>query len=239
MQTAGEWARTGFNAFWRRERPNGLDPHGPRSRLWLNDGSCVWLRPLCRNRVWSFDFVQAQTHDGWNSRILTLIDDLTRSQSKGQPDLPDAEGGAAYRQRRRDRGCGRPHAPARSREHIRCDNGLEMISKALRRGSPRSDRRSSPSHPALRVRPGTDPPCWSCFSLAPRARSSASVPPLSAPVAPGHGGVDRGLVDEHEVIWIEVGSALRPRLPHGSNTRPVLLGRMARALFREMPWRSK
>ncbi len=49
--------------------------HRPRSRLWLNDGSCVRLRPLRRNHVWSFDFVQAQTHDGRSLRILTLIDE--------------------------------------------------------------------------------------------------------------------------------------------------------------------
>lgn len=52
--------------------------HRPRRRLWLNDGSCVRLRPLYRNHVWSFDFVQAQTHDGRSLRILTLIDEHSR-----------------------------------------------------------------------------------------------------------------------------------------------------------------
>ena len=42
----------------------------PRSRLWLNDGSGKHLRPLPRNHVWSFDFVQAQTHDGRRPRML-------------------------------------------------------------------------------------------------------------------------------------------------------------------------
>lgn len=49
------------------------------SRLWLNDGSCVRLRPLHRNHVWSFDFVQAQTHDGRSLHILTLIDENSRA----------------------------------------------------------------------------------------------------------------------------------------------------------------
>jgi putative transposase len=35
-----------------------------RSRLWLNDGSCIRLRPEHPNHVWSFDFVEAATHDG-------------------------------------------------------------------------------------------------------------------------------------------------------------------------------
>jgi putative transposase len=51
----------------------------PRSRLWLNDGSCVRLRPLHRDHVWSFDFVRAQTQDGRTLRILTLIDEHSRA----------------------------------------------------------------------------------------------------------------------------------------------------------------
>jgi hypothetical protein len=31
--------------------------------LWLNDGSCVRLRPERQNHVWSYDFVRARTHD--------------------------------------------------------------------------------------------------------------------------------------------------------------------------------
>ncbi|MCP1545814.1 transposase InsO family protein [Methylorubrum extorquens] len=46
---------------WRREGLKVPSRHRPRSRLWLSDGSCVRLRPLRRNHVWSFDFVQAQT----------------------------------------------------------------------------------------------------------------------------------------------------------------------------------
>ncbi len=64
---------------WRREGLKVPSRHKPRSRLWLNDGSCVRLRPLHRNHVWSFDFVQAQTHDGRTLRILTLIDEHSRA----------------------------------------------------------------------------------------------------------------------------------------------------------------
>jgi putative chitinase len=61
----------------------------------------------------------------------------------------------------------------------------------------------------------------------------------SAPVAAGHGRVGRGLVDEHETIRIEVELTLEPRLACGLHVLPVLLGRVTRAFFREMPWRLK
>ena len=35
-----------------------------KGRLWLNDGSCVRLRPEHRDHVWTYDFVEDRTHDG-------------------------------------------------------------------------------------------------------------------------------------------------------------------------------
>ena len=49
-----------------------------RRRLWFNDGSCVRLRPAHRDHVWSYDFVQARTHDGRAFRMLTIVDEFTR-----------------------------------------------------------------------------------------------------------------------------------------------------------------
>jgi transposase InsO family protein len=49
-----------------------------RSRLWLNDGSCIRLRPERPNHVWSYDFVQDRTHDGRPYRILVILDEFTR-----------------------------------------------------------------------------------------------------------------------------------------------------------------
>ena len=49
-----------------------------RGQLWLNDGSCVWLRPERPNHVWSYDFVQDRTHDGRAFRTLNIIDEFTR-----------------------------------------------------------------------------------------------------------------------------------------------------------------
>ena len=49
-----------------------------RGRLWLNDGSCIRLRPEHRDHVWSYDFVHERTHDGRTLKLLTLIDEYTR-----------------------------------------------------------------------------------------------------------------------------------------------------------------
>src|SRR5260370_30345421 len=63
---------------WRREGLKVPQKQRPRRRLWLNDGSCVRLRPERANHVWSYDFVSAMTHDGRTLRMLTLIDEYTR-----------------------------------------------------------------------------------------------------------------------------------------------------------------
>lgn len=49
-----------------------------RGRLWLNDGSCIRLRPEYRNHVWSYDFMQDCTPNGRPFRILNVIDEYTR-----------------------------------------------------------------------------------------------------------------------------------------------------------------
>ena len=46
-----------------------------RRRLRLLDGSCVRLRPAYRDHVWSYDFMQALTHNGKAFRLLTVIDE--------------------------------------------------------------------------------------------------------------------------------------------------------------------
>jgi putative transposase len=63
---------------WRREGLKVPPKQKPRGRLWLNDGSCVRLRPEYPNHVWSYDFVHHATHDGRTLRLLTLIDEFTR-----------------------------------------------------------------------------------------------------------------------------------------------------------------
>jgi len=63
---------------WRREGLKVPKKQPKRSRLWLNDGSCIRLRPEHKDHVWSYDFVMARTADGRAFRILTMIDEYTR-----------------------------------------------------------------------------------------------------------------------------------------------------------------
>jgi putative transposase len=63
---------------WRREGLKVPQRQKPRGRLWLNDGSCVRLRPQHRNHVWSYDFVSAKTYDGRTVRMLNLIEKHSR-----------------------------------------------------------------------------------------------------------------------------------------------------------------
>ena len=63
---------------WRREGLKVPKKQPKRGRLWLNDGSCVRLRPDRPNHVWSYDFVQDRTDDGRTFRMLCVIDEFTR-----------------------------------------------------------------------------------------------------------------------------------------------------------------
>ena len=63
---------------WRREGLKVPKKQPKRGRLWLNDGSCIRLRPCWKNHVWAYDFVMARTHDGRSFRMLTVIDEFTR-----------------------------------------------------------------------------------------------------------------------------------------------------------------
>jgi len=63
---------------WRREGLKVPKKQPKRGRLWLNDGSCIRLRPEYKDHVWAYDFVHARTHDGRAVRMLTLVDEYTR-----------------------------------------------------------------------------------------------------------------------------------------------------------------
>ena len=63
---------------WRREGLKVPSKQPKRRRLWLNDGSCIRLRPEYPNHVWSYDFVEDRTHDGRKYRMLNIIDEFTR-----------------------------------------------------------------------------------------------------------------------------------------------------------------
>lgn len=63
---------------WRREGLKVPYKQPKRGRLWLNDGSCIRLKPLHRNHVWSYDFVHHRTDDGKAFRMLNIIDEYSR-----------------------------------------------------------------------------------------------------------------------------------------------------------------
>jgi len=96
-----------------------------RGRLWMNDGSCVRLRPQHTNHVWAYDFVSDRTHDGRAFRMLTVIDEYTREclaivvdRRLRSTDVIEAMAELFVRK-------GLP-------EYIRSDNGPEFCAKAVR-----------------------------------------------------------------------------------------------------------
>ena len=111
---------------WRREGLKVSQKQKPRGRLWLNDGSCVRLRPTHRNHVWSYDFVSARTHDGRSVRLLNLIDEHTRESLlvRAERRWSSARVIAALADVMVMKG-----VP----EHLRSDNGPEFVAKDLRK----------------------------------------------------------------------------------------------------------
>jgi putative transposase len=79
LRTEG-WAvnRKRVERIWRESGLKVPQKQPKRGRLWLNDGSCVRLRPERKDHVWAYDFVSGRTHDGVPFRMLTLVDEYTR-----------------------------------------------------------------------------------------------------------------------------------------------------------------
>lgn len=79
LQAAG-WAVNvkRVERIWRLEGLKVPGKQPKKGRLWLNDGSCVRLRPERPNHVWSYDFVEDRTHSGRKLRMLNVIDEFTR-----------------------------------------------------------------------------------------------------------------------------------------------------------------
>jgi putative transposase len=110
---------------WRREGLKVPHKQPKRGRLWLNDGSCIRLRPEHQNHIWSYDFVEDRTHDGRKIRMLNVIDEFTREclairvdRKLKSLDVIDVLSDLFILR-------GVP-------EHVRSDNGPEFIAKAVR-----------------------------------------------------------------------------------------------------------
>ena len=96
-----------------------------RGRLWLNDGSCVRLRPEWKDHVWAYDFVQVRLHDGRGVRLLTVMDEYTREclAIQAARSIRSADVIEVLSELMMIRG-----VP----DHIRSDNGPEFTARAVR-----------------------------------------------------------------------------------------------------------
>lgn len=110
---------------WKREGLKVPPKQKKRRRLWLNDGSCIRLRPERPNHVWSYDFMQDRTHDGRAYRILNIIDEFTKeplmiraARKLNSTDVVDALTDLFILR-------GPP-------EYIRSDNGPEFVAQNVR-----------------------------------------------------------------------------------------------------------
>ncbi len=63
---------------WREQGLKVPQKQVKRRRLWLNDGSCVRLRPCWQNHVWAYDFMADWTWEGRPVKILTVLDEYSR-----------------------------------------------------------------------------------------------------------------------------------------------------------------
>jgi transposase InsO family protein len=110
---------------WRQEGLKVPQKQRKRGRLWLNDGSCVRLRPEHRNHVWTYDFVFDRTHNGRALKLLTVVDEYTRESLAVEVDRKLTSRGVLRVLARLMLRHGVP-------EHIRSDNGPEFVAKAVR-----------------------------------------------------------------------------------------------------------
>ena len=110
---------------WRNEGLKVPRKQPKRGRLWLNDGSCMRLRPEHKDHVWSYDFVMDRTENGKAFKILNIIDEYTREclatlvarKIKSEDVLDQLFNLFVFR--------GIP-------EHIRSDNGPEFTARTVR-----------------------------------------------------------------------------------------------------------
>ena len=111
---------------WRQEGLKVPARQPKRGRLWLNDGSCIRLRPEHRNHVWAYDFVFDRTHEGRPLKLLNVVDEFTRECLTID---------VARKQSSRDvlRALARLMLRHGIPKHIRSDNGPEFVAKAVRK----------------------------------------------------------------------------------------------------------
>ena len=110
---------------WRREGLKVPAKQLKRKRLWLNDGSCIRLRPTHKNHVWSYDFVHDRTSNGRAIKMLTIIDEYSR-------ECLTIEVGRKLNSNNVIEVLSQLFIEHGTPEHIRSDNGPEFIAKRVR-----------------------------------------------------------------------------------------------------------
>ncbi len=110
---------------WREEGLKVPKRQPKRRRLWLNDGSCIRLRPSHRNHVWSYDFVMDGTSDCRPIRMLTIVDEFTRECLA--IDVAKKLTTEDVLERLSD-----PFVRRGVPEHIRSDDGSEFVAERVR-----------------------------------------------------------------------------------------------------------
>ena len=110
---------------WRQEGLKVPQKQPKRGRLWLNDGSCIRLKPEHKNHVWAYDFVFDRTHDGRPLKLLTMVDEYSR-------ECLAVEVGRRMNSRDVLRILARLMLRHGIPGHIRSDNGPEFVAKAVR-----------------------------------------------------------------------------------------------------------
>ena len=93
--------------------------------MWFNDGSCIRLKPLYKNHVWSYDFVFDRTSDGKVIKMLNVIDEYSRECLTIYVDRKLTSKEVLYKLSELFIIYGVP-------DYIRSDNGSEFVAKELR-----------------------------------------------------------------------------------------------------------
>ncbi len=114
-----------IECIWKREGLKVPQKQSKRRRLWLNDGSCIRLRPEHKDHVWSYDFVMARIADGRSFRILTILDEYSRECLAMRVDRHISSSDVIDQLYELFLLRGVP-------EHIRSDNGPEFTAKKVR-----------------------------------------------------------------------------------------------------------
>ena len=137
--------RKRVHRLWRREGLKVPQKQRKRRRLGKDassDHACHRMKALKMNQVWSFDFCQDRTDDGRALKLFSVIDEFTRRSLVIEVRRHITGNDVVKILKRMVEVHGAP-------EHIRCDNGPEFVSRAVK------DWLSSSQIGALYIAPGS------------------------------------------------------------------------------------